>query len=271
MQSQETSGRYLDTTVEVETVVLGLPAPKWMGLEDLTSDTSVVCIAERVLSGDCNDGINYVRLADLLAAMMNDDEIMHAWLTSSVAYRKLFLDKLDISKVAGFAPFDVRPVEGGGYGIIRSTEINPGPSMRQLLNTREGILSCKLSRSNLQQIGLPSSVLTFSGWQDDRMAINLINTSEDSLLTTVPSYADLLNVYQIVVFPAGDHGSDCIIASKYLSSSDLADKLHLAMDKLKWRWASRGNIDGEGYGLMYERSMAEERHPGHSRIELDLE
>jgi hypothetical protein len=261
---------YLDPTVDVEVATLGLPAPEWMGLDELTDDTSAVCIAERVVSGDCNDGIDFRRLNDLLVAILSAGATMDAWLQTDQDYRKLIVDKLVHENVAGFAPFDVRTTTSG-YVLNRVTEIHPQPDKEQLLQVKAGILALSLTVDELQQVGLPNTVLTFAGWNDDRIAIQLGKGSNKNMLRSFPCYAELVDNYDVAIFPAGEHGSDCVLASKQLNRSELEELAHKAMDSLKWRWVSQGHIGPDDYERMYQQSMAEERHPNHSRIDLDLE
>jgi hypothetical protein len=269
--SHDYISEYLDPSVDVEIATLGLPAPKWMGLDEFSADTALVCIAERVASGDCNDGIDSGRLCALVGAMLPRDARLHAWLQTGNRYRQQVVDQLGMSNIAGFAPFDVRTIKEGMYSLKRVTEINFDPRESQLLNVKAGILAFSLSGRELHQIGLPNTVLTFAGWEDDRMAFMLAGESDGRLLTCFPSWSDLVGNYEVAVFPSGDHGSDCIVASKCMDRNHLGDVVQAALNRVGWSWADRGHIEGDGYEQMYKRSMAEMRHPGHSRIDLDMD
>lgn len=292
-------GPYIDNSVDVEIAALS-SWPRWLSIDGMDDEASVVAVARRVLSANCNDGVPPPKVADLIQAILSSDAVLHLWLYTERKHRKQILDMLGVRAIVAYSPYDLKQIEptsrpdlsdnsteglaeavaglitsqsppgSAAHLVKRVIEFHAAPSPEELLQERPGMAILSCSVSEFSRIGLPDSFLTFCAWDDDRIGLMPRSGSADDLLCKWPSYKDILSNYEMAAVPGGEHGSDLIIASTVLDDQALMARVEQAMQSLRWRYRSFGAIDGAGCEELYERSLQGERLPP-SAIDLRID
>lgn len=253
----------------LEMATLGPPWPEWMGLQHLDPDLSLVVVAERVVSNDCNDGITSEQLSLLLSDILGTQGTARAWMNSDRLYRAKLLNDLGEQAVLGFSPVGRVSICADMRMRSQTILMDAHPSRELLLQSPQGLLAVLFTGPQLAGTGLSSDLLTFSGWNSDRIGLFPLPGREIEMWR-YPTYEEVLDTHQVMVFGAGEHGSDCIFSSRTIGRDALADMVWESIHRLGWRASSVRHIEGPAYEQLYQESLREERHPGHSKIFLDL-
>ena len=226
----------------MEYAIIVPPWPDWMSVELPESEVAVVAVADRVISARAGDAIDPERASTLLEAMMGSEAELHAWLYTFSEYRQRLLKRVGTGGIQGFSA-----------SLADDAIIDTRVPLAVLESGPPGwvVLSC--TAGELGEIGLPPHFLRQYD-NTDRIGV-CPSGSRDADWNRYPSCAEMIDAYQFVVIAGGDHCSDCLIASKHMEKAALAELADSAASALEWDPHFLGYVEGNGYELLYERTL----------------
>lgn len=226
---------------EMNHIELGLlvsPRPKWMVLDWLSNIPAVIDVAQRILSPDLYDALEPQAICQLIKALMNPDAQMFGWVFEFPDY---FIKASSQSgcNVMMLPPF---PQQVEYKDLAKACHI-PGK--------HPGIARISGMVQDLCQLGLPETFLSPPGWRN-RLAINPIPGKMHDL-STYPKFQDLLDTFELVVFPGGEHYTECLFASIHMQADAIAKRIKEAALEFGWTLEYLGEIKGSDYEDLYAR------------------
>lgn len=215
----------------VEIGILVAPWPKWIDIDTLDTQASVVIIAKRILSAYSSDGAEHEYVSRLLERLTAQETVVNAWLLADRSYLA------HVDAVLGQEAIKARITIGGTTESRRSFDL----------------MVLSLMSADLAQVGLP---LRFLGSFDDKDRIGIAPTSTESVdFAHFPTYNEMLAEYELVVLAGGEHNSDCIIASKRMDNETLLNRVKKAAIQLDREVNCLDLIQGEAYERLHERTL----------------
>lgn len=228
----------------VEIAVLQSPWPDWLRIDDLDPKAAVVDVASSILSPEINNNLAPEEVCKLVQALMGPDTVVHAWINADMDYQASVLRELDRDSVRAFFPL---PRDCGELADI--SELKTALRRNALPALSFGILAISCRVCDLISMGLPGSFLAPMGWQD-RIGFApkpRVIIGEDHC----PSLNEVLNSYEVMLIPGGEHSSECLLTSTSLSQETLLDRVKLAAGSLGWKFKSPEVVKEADYEELY--------------------